>query len=77
MSRVKNILALDPSIFADLKCDNVSVLEIPHKIWLIVIISNRYIKIRLHSFSKFYFQEILKPYKKRFQLNKQILFYRK
>lgn len=76
ITRVKNKFALDSSIFPNLICDNTSVLDIPHKIRLLILISARYIKVRLHSYSKFYLQEVLKPIRKRHQLTKQILFCR-
>jgi len=62
---VKNVLTLDNLIFSDLNCENTDPLEIPHKIRLITAIAQRYLEIRLHSYSKFYTQEILKPVKKR------------
>lgn len=74
ITNVKNALALDTSIFENLNCENVDLLEVPHKIKLITTVAQRYVKIRLHSYSKFYTQEILKPIKKRHRLTKQILF---
>lgn len=74
LSKVKNSLGLENNIFPNLKCENVSILEESHKIKLIVVIVTRYIKIRLHSYSKFYSNEILKPIRKRHRLTKQILF---
>lgn len=50
ITRVKNRFALDSSIFPHLKCDNVSISDIPHKIRLIIIITSKYIKIRPHIF---------------------------
>lgn len=73
LNKVKNILALDPTIFPNLTCDS-DLLEVPHKLRLITLITLRYIRIRLHSYSKFYMQEILKPIKKRHRLTKLILF---
>lgn len=61
---VRNVLTLDNLIFSDLNCENTDPLEIPHKIRLITAIAQHYLKIRLHSYSKFYTQ-ILKPVKKR------------
>lgn len=63
-NRVKNNLALDSFIFPNLECDNICILNMLHKISLIITISSRFIKIRLHSYSKFYLQEILKPLRK-------------
>ena len=76
ITKVKNKFALDSSIFPNLMCDNVSVLDLPHKIRLLILISSRYINIRLHSYVKFYLQEVLKPIRKRHKLTKQILFYK-
>jgi len=72
ITQVKNQLALDNLIFANLNCENTDISEIPHKIKLITAIAHRY--IRLYSYFKFYTQEILKPIKKRHILSKQILF---
>jgi len=75
ITQVKNQLALDNLIFANLNCDNTDISEIPHKIKLIkTTIARRYINIRLYSYFKFYTQEILKPIKKRDIFSKQILF---
>lgn len=74
ITRVKNVLVFDNFIFPNLNCDNVDLLEVPHKIILITIIAKRYINVRLYSYSKFYTQNILKPIKKRHRLSKQILF---
>jgi len=76
ITKVKNKFALDVSIFPNLACDNVSISDMPHKIRLLILVNSRYIKIRLHYYAKYYLQEILKPCRKRFQLTKQILFYR-
>lgn len=73
VSRVKNNLALDSSIFPNLECDNVSIIDMPHKISLIIAISDRFMKLRLRSYSKYYLQEILKPIWKRHQLTNIIL----
>lgn len=75
ITKVKNKFPLDVSIFPNLACDNVSISDMPHKI-LLILVNSRYIKIRLHYYAKYYLQEILKPCRKRFQLTKQILFYR-
>lgn len=74
LSKVKNSLTLDNNIFPNLNCENINILETSHKIKLILVIATRYIKIRLHSYSKFYCNEILKPIRKRHRLTKQILF---
>ncbi|KYM93987.1 THAP domain-containing protein 9 [Cyphomyrmex costatus] len=74
LTKVKNSLALNDKIFPNLDCENVEILETPHKIKLIIFIATRYIKIRLHFYSKFYFNEILKLIRKRHRLTKQILF---
>lgn len=67
---VKNICSFDRKIFPNLQCENISLLEMPHKIHLIITICNKYIKIRLHFFAKFYQHEILKPFRKRHLLTK-------
>lgn len=74
ITHVKNSLALNSSIFPDLNCENADLVEIPHKIKLITILAQYYLKIRLYSYSKFYTQEVLKPMRKRHRLTKQILF---
>lgn len=74
ITHVKNLLALDPCIFKNLNCEDIDLLEIPHKIKLITALAQRYLKIRLYSYAKFYTQEILKPLRKRHRLIKQILF---
>lgn len=76
ITKVKNKFALDSSIFPNLMCHNISVTDISHKIRFLISISAYYTKIKLHSYAKFYLQEILKPIRKRHCLTKQILFYR-
>jgi len=77
INEVKNILTFDNKIFPNLQCENVSLTEMPHKIQLIITICNKYLKVRsLHSYSKFYQNEILKSIRKRHTLTKQILFLR-
>lgn len=76
INKVKNILIFDKKIFPTLQCEDTNLLEMPHKVQLIITICNKYITVRLHSFSKFYQDEILKPIRKRHQLSKQILFLR-
>lgn len=71
---IRRKLVFDNNIFPNLFCENVEILETPHKIKLINAVSYRYIKIRLHSYAKFYVQEILVPNRKRHRLTKQILF---
>lgn len=68
ISRVKHNLALDSSIFPNLECDNVGILDMPHKISLIIAISSRFIKIRLHSYSVL-FRRDLKTYTKKTSIN--------
>jgi len=74
LNKVRQTLSLDNTIFPDLSCEDVELLETSHKIKLINAVAYRYIKIRLHSYSKFYNQEILLPIRKRHLLTKQILF---
>jgi len=74
LNKIKLSLALDETIFPNLSCDDVDLLETSHRLKLITAVSYRYIKIRFHSFAKFYNQEILAPIRKRHRLTKQILF---
>jgi len=74
INKVKNILIFDKKIFPNLQCNDINLLEMPHKVQLIITICNKYITVQLHSYSKFYQDEILKPIRKRHQLTKQILF---
>jgi len=74
LNKIKLSLALDETIFPNLTCDDVDLLETSHRLKLITAVSYRYIKIRFHSFAKFYNQEILAPIRKRHRLTKQILF---
>lgn len=76
INKVKNVLVFNNKIFPNLQCEDINLLEMPHKIQLIIAVCNKYITIRLHSYSKFYQEEILKPIRKRHQLTKQILFLR-
>jgi len=52
------LFSLDSNIFPSLSCENVSILERTHKLVLITIIAKKYLKIRLHSFSKTYTESI-------------------
>lgn len=47
LNKVRRRLVLENTIFSDLKCDDVEILEITHKVRLITAIAVRYIKIRL------------------------------
>lgn len=76
INEIKNILTFDNTIFPNLQCENISLIEMPHKIQLIITIFNNYLKVRLHLYSQFYQQEILKSIRKRHILTKQILFLR-
>lgn len=65
--------SLDHNIFPSLNCENVSILERPHKLLLITIIAKKFLKIRLNSFSKVY-TESINELSKRHLLTKTILF---
>lgn len=67
------LFSLDSNIFPYLSCENVSILERPHKLVLITIIAKKYLKIRLHSFSKTY-TESINVISNRHKLTKTILF---
>jgi len=69
-----NKFALDNTIFKTLQCDNVSLLDRPHKMVLISLLVKKYLCIRLHSFGKMFSTEILNPVSKRHKLTKQIIF---
>lgn len=71
---VVNKFTTDSSIFSDLACENVEILERPHKIVLISALTKRYLSVRLKSFGKMYSCDILNPVSKRHKLTKQILF---
>ncbi|KYN22497.1 THAP domain-containing protein 9 [Trachymyrmex cornetzi] len=73
INKVRRALVLDNTIFPNLLCDD-WLLETSHKMKLITVISSKYIKIRLHSYAKFYVENILHPKRKRHRLTKQILF---
>jgi len=69
-----NMYSLDCKIFSDLNCDNVSLLERPHKQVLITLITKQFVRLRLKSFGKMYSTDILNPVSKRHKLSKLILF---
>lgn len=69
-----NMYSLDKKIFSDLNCDNVSLLERPHKLVLITLISKQFVNLRLKSFGKMYSTDILNPVSRRDKLSKLILF---
>jgi len=71
----KNLLALNNNIFSDLVCENISLLDRPHKMVLIQIIIKEYLSARLHTFGKMFSTNILNPVNKRHTLTKAILFY--
>jgi len=77
LNKIKLSLALDETIFPNLSCDDVDLLETSHRLKLITAVSYRYIKIHLHSYAKFYNQEILAPIRKPHRHTKQILFLNK
>jgi len=51
--------SLDKNIFADLNCDNISLLERPHKLVLITLLTKTFSKLRLKSFGKIYSSDIM------------------
>jgi len=69
-----NKFAFDNNIFNTLQCDNVPLLDRPHKMVLISLLVKKYLSIRLHSFGKMFSTEILNPVSKRQKLTKQIIF---
>lgn len=64
----------DKNIFPNLNCENISILERPHKILLITLLTKKFLKLRLKSFSKMYSSDIMNPVSKRHKLSKLILF---
>lgn len=71
---VINMYSFDKRIFPDLNCDNVCLLERPHKLVLITLITKKFIRLRLKSFGKMYSSDYLNPISKRHKLSKIILF---
>jgi len=69
-----NTFSLDKNIFPDLNCNNVTLLERPHKLILITLITKKFLKIRLKSFGKMFSSDILNPVSQRHKLTKLILF---
>lgn len=67
------MFSLDKNVFPYLNCENISILERPHKLVLITLIAKKYIKIRLNSFSKNHSEQI-NVISKRHKLIKSILF---
>lgn len=68
------IFSTDKNIFPNLNCENISILERPHKILLITLLTKQFLKLRLKSFSKMYSSDIMNPVSKRHKLSKLILF---
>lgn len=74
LRQIINTFSLDHNIFQDLNCENISILDRPHQIVLITLITNRFLSIRLKSYGKMFSSNILNPHSKRHTLTKQILF---
>lgn len=66
--------SFDKTILAYLNCDNISLLERPHKLVLITLLTNKFLKLRLKSFGKMYSSDIMNPVSQRQKLSKLILF---
>lgn len=75
ISHVVNKFALDNSIFKDLSCENVEILEKPHKLVLITLLVRQFLSVRLHCYGKQFSSDLLNPLNKRQKLTKTILFY--
>lgn len=75
ISHVVNKFVLDRSIFKDLSCENVGILERPHKLVLITLLVKKFLSVRLHSYGKQFSSDLLNPVSKRQKLTKTILFY--
>lgn len=75
ISHVINKFVLDHSIFKNLSCENVEILERPHKLVLITLIVKKFLSVRLHSYGKQFSSDLLNPVSKRQKLTKTILFY--
>ena len=75
ISHVVNKFVLDRSIFKDLSCENVGILERPHKLVLITLLVKKFLSVRLHSYSKQFSSDLLNPVSKRQKLTKTIIFY--
>lgn len=74
LRQIINKFSSERNIFQDLNCENTSILDRPHKIVLITLITNRFLSIRLKSYGKMFSSTILNPHSKRHTLTKQILF---
>jgi hypothetical protein len=74
LRQIINKFVLDQYIFLDLCCENISILERPHKIVLITLLTNKFLSIRLKSYGKMFSTNILNPHNKRHKLTKEILF---
>jgi len=75
ISHVVNKFVLDNSIFKHLSCENVGILERPHKLVLITLRVKKFFSVRLHSYGKQFSLDLLNPVSKRQKLTKTILFY--
>ena len=70
-----NKFALDFNIFNSLNCENVGLLDRPHKIFLIPHLVKRFLSVRLQSYSKQFSSDVLNTVSQRQKLTKTILFY--
>ena len=74
LHQIINKFSLDQTIFQELNCENISILERPHKIVIITLLTNKFLSIRLKSCGKMFSSNILNPHSKRHILTKQVLF---
>lgn len=72
---VINKFALDFNIFNSLNCENVGLLDRPHKIFLITHLVKRFLSVRLQSYGKQFSSDVLNTVSQRQKLTKTILFY--
>jgi hypothetical protein len=70
---IKNYFSLNCLIFGELDCEEENILESSHKLELIKLIVNMYLKIRFHAFSKNHSLSI-NCTSKRNKFNKLVLF---
>jgi len=67
-----NKFSLDQTIFKELDCTNISILERPHKMILITLLTKKYLSVRLKSLGKTISNTF--AVSKRHKLTKLILF---
>jgi hypothetical protein len=74
--KIKNQFTLNYTIFPNSdKCiQDENIMELSHRIRLIVAIAEKYLNIRCFSYQKLYTKEIANPVSKRHKLSKLVLF---